>query len=281
MRTVDAAALYEPVKQALLRINVELPQDVVRAIAAAADRETSPTAREVLSTILKNIGIAKEKRLPLCQDTGMVWMLLSIGENVRLEGPPVAGVLADAVRDAYEEGLFRKSVVADPLFPRTNTRTNLPPVLHVEFVPGEAVRVAIMTKGFGSENKSAARMLLPTATPEDVMNAVVDIVRAAGGAPCPPTVIGVGIGGTLDAAALLSKKSLLRDLEDTHPVPEYAAMEKELLKRTNGLGIGAGGLGGDTTCLGVKIASMPTHIAGMPVAVTVNCWADRKAVVEL
>lgn len=281
MRIFDCCNLYEPLKQALLRINVELSEDVVRAIAAAADRESSPAAREVLSTILQNIGIAREKRLPICQDTGMVWLLLSIGEDVRMEGEPVRSVIERAVRDAYEEGLFRKSVVADPLFSRTNTRTNLPPVLHVEFIPGETVRLSVMTKGFGSENKSAARMLLPTASAGDVMDAVVGIVRAARGAPCPPTVIGVGLGGTLDAAALLSKKALLRDLEDRHPVPEYAAMEEELLGRLNALGIGAGGLGGVTTCLGVKIASMPTHIAGMPLAVTVNCWADRKAVVEL
>lgn len=281
MRILDSSVFYAPLKQALLRINVELPEDVVRALAAAADRETSPAAREVLSTILKNLGIAREKRLPICQDTGMAWILLSLGEEVRLEGEPVTAVLHRAVRDAYEEGLFRKSVVADPLFPRTNTRTNLPPVLHVEFIPGDKARLAVMTKGFGSENKSAARMLLPTATVEDVKAAVVDIVRAARGAPCPPTVIGVGLGGTLDAAALLSKKALLRELDDVHPMPEYAAMEADLLARLNALGIGAGGMGGATTCLGVKIASMPTHIAGMPLAVTVNCWADRKAVMEI
>jgi fumarate hydratase subunit alpha len=203
----------------------------------------------VLSSILKNLGIAKERRLPICQDTGMAWILLSLGEEVRLSGEPARAVIFRAVRDAYEEGLFRKSVVADPLFPRTNTRTNLPPVLHVEFIPGEEVRVAIMTKGFGSENKSAARMLLPTATETEVADAVVDIVRAARGAPCPPTVIGVGLGGTLDAAALLSKKALLRDLEDTHPMPEYAP-EAKLLSRLNAHGLGRRRTGGATSCLG-------------------------------
>ncbi|MBU1243319.1 fumarate hydratase [Myxococcota bacterium] len=281
MRELDASLLFEPLRDALLRINVDLPDDVVRALMSAAEKETGPASREVLSTIVKNIGIAKQKRLPLCQDTGMVWLLLRLGEEVVLTGEPVRRVIHRAVEAAYTEGLFRKSVVADPLFPRTNTKTNLPPVLHVEFVPGDRVTVAIMTKGFGSENKSGLRMLLPTATPDDVMNAIVEIVRNARGAPCPPTVIGVGLGGTMDAAALLSKKALVRELDDVHPQAEYADMERELLSRLNALGIGAGGLGGITTCLGVKIASMPTHIAGMPVAVTVNCWADRKAVLEL
>lgn len=281
MRELDASLLFEPLRDALLRINVDLPDDVVRALMSAAEKETGSASREVLSTIVKNIGIAKQKRLPLCQDTGMVWLLLRLGEEVVLTGEPVRRVIHRAVEAAYTEGLFRKSVVADPLFPRTNTKTNLPPVLHVEFVPGDRVTVAIMTKGFGSENKSGLRMLLPTATPDDVMNAIVEIVRNARGAPCPPTVIGVGLGGTMDAAALLSKKALVRELDDVHPQAEYADMERELLSRLNALGIGAGGLGGITTCLGVKIASMPTHIAGMPVAVTVNCWADRKAVLEL
>lgn len=281
MRIFNGCNIYEPLKQALLRINIELPEDVVRALAAAADRETNSTAREVLSTILQNLGIAKERQLPICQDTGMVWVLLSIGEEVQWVGESAKSVISRAVRDAYKEGLFRKSVVADPLFFRKNTQTNLPPVLHVEFIEGDNIQIAVMTKGFGSENKSAARMLLPTASPEDVMHAVVDIVRTARGAPCPPTVIGVGLGGTMDAAALLSKKALLRDLDDTHPVPEYAALETQLLSKLNVLGIGVGGLGGATTCLGVKIASMPTHIAGMPLAVTVNCWADRKSVITL
>jgi fumarate hydratase subunit alpha len=281
MRELDAGQLFVPLRDALLRINVDLPENVVRALTAAADRETGPAAREVLSTIVRNIGIAREKRLPLCQDTGMAWVWLRLGDDVRLTGEPAREVIHRAVEAAYADGLFRKSVVADPLFPRVNTKTNLPPVLHVEFVPGDRVTVAVMTKGFGSENKSGLRMLLPTATPDDVMSAVVDIVRAAKGAPCPPTVIGVGLGGTMDAAALLSKKALVRELDDVHPQPEYAALERELLTRLNALGIGAGGLGGLTTCLGVKIASMPTHIAGLPVAVTVNCWADRKAVIEL
>ncbi len=281
MREFDTSLLYEALYKSLLRVNVDLPDDVVHALKAAAARETGPAAKEVLDTIVRNIGIAGEKRLPMCQDTGMVWVWLRIGEGVRLAGEPVTAVVHRAVKDAYADGLFRKSVVADPLFGRTNTGDNLPPVLHVEFIPGDRVIAAVMTKGFGSENKSGLRMLLPTATADHVMDAVVDLVRTAAGSPCPPTVLGVGIGGTMDAAALLSKKALVRELDDIHPHPEYAAMEKELLSRLNRLGIGAGGLGGDTTCLGVKIASMPTHIAGMPVAVTVNCWADRKAVVEL
>lgn len=205
----------------------------------------------------------------------MVVGIIRIGDDVKIEGN-LRKAIYDGIEQAYEEGYFRKSVVGDPLKDRKNTGTNLPPVLHYDLVEGDKLEINLLSKGFGSENCSQIRMMKPTSTRQQVIDAVCEIIQTAGGAPCPPTVLGIGIGGTMDYAARLSKEALIRNLDDSHPDPWYADLEKDILAAVNNLGIGAGGLGGIISCLAVKIREFPTHIAGMPLAVTVNCWAERK-----
>ncbi len=234
----------------------------------------------VLDSILENADIAAREDLPMCQDTGFVLVFVEQGERVRVVGEPLDRVIHRAIGDAYRDGKFRNSVVADPLADRSNTGTNLPPAIYYEMTEGEGLTIGCLAKGFGSENYSQTRMLKPTAGAEAVVQTVVETMQRAGGNCCPPAILGVGIGGTMDWAARLSKKALLRDLSDHHPEPYYGALERQILDAVNGLGIGAGGLGGATTALAVHIETYPTHIAGLPVAVSVNCWAERKAVVR-
>ncbi len=278
MSAFDTEAFRSALVREIRRAGVELDRDVADAIGNAAEQETGPAER-VLCHIVENLAIAREKNLPMCQDTGMVWMLAECGEEADLP-PGLGGILNDAVETAYREGYFRQSVVADPLNGRKNTGNNLPPVIHWRRVPGAGLKVSFLLKGFGSENCSRIHMLKPTAGREAVVEAVAGTIAAVGGAPCPPVVLGVGIGGTLDHAALMSKEALLRDLSDVHPDPYYRDLERDLTDAVNDLGIGGGGLGGRITCLGVKVRSAPTHIAGLPVAVSVNCWADRKGTVS-
>ncbi|OGV69337.1 MAG: hypothetical protein A3K19_18785 [Lentisphaerae bacterium RIFOXYB12_FULL_65_16] len=279
MKTLQSSDVREALRQALLRMNVVLPEDVRRALRDAAARETGP-ARAVLQRILDNVEIAERRCLPMCQDTGMVVTFVELGQDVRVEGEGLPALIDGAIADAYQDGYFRKSVVVDPLKDRKNTGTNLPAVVYWDVVTGDGLVISCLAKGFGSENYSRAYMLKPTEGRGAVIGAVVKAMREAGGNPCPPVILGVGIGGTMDWAARLSKQALLRELDDQHPDPYYAALERDILETVNGTGIGAGGLGGLTTALGVKIATYPTHIAGLPVAVSVNCWADRRAVVR-
>jgi fumarate hydratase subunit alpha len=279
-RTVSSEALYRALKEAVLRMNVELPADVTSAIRSAFERETG-RGRTALKYILENIDIASRSRLPLCQDTGMIVAFVEVGRGVSFEGEGLSSTIDRAIADAYREGNFRKSVVADPLNGRANTGMNLPAVVYWDFTESDTLRVSCMAKGFGSENCGKVFMLNPTAGREAVIASIVEAARAAGGNPCPPIVVGVGIGGTMDRAAVLSKRALLRDLDDVNPDPYYAALEADALSALNALGIGAGGLGGEVTCLAVKTAVAGTHLAGLPVAVTINCWADRKCRVEL
>ena len=280
MRKLNTKDVYKPLKNAIMQAGVILPDDILSGIEKAKKNEEGP-AETVLCHIMENLSIARKKQLPLCQDTGMVILFVSIGQDLLLEGEPLEKVLFKAVEDAYEEGYFRKSVVADPLKDRENTQNNLPPVIYYDCLPGDRLVVQGLLKGFGSENCSRVFMLKPTSDSETVIQSIVDAVRESGGAPCPPVVLGIGIGGTMDYAAKLSKKALFRNLDQSHPDPWYADLEKEITKRINDSGIGAGGLGGKTTTLGVKIETYPTHIAGMPVALSINCWADRKLVVTL
>ncbi len=290
MREISRQDIFTRVYEGIRTLNVRIPEDVRRALTAASAAETG-LGKKVLERILENIELAQQKRRPVCQDTGMLLGLITIGTGVRIAGEEITphsgpdrvfigSIIEEASEAAYRDGFFRKSVVSDPLKERINSGTNLPPVLHYELVPGDGLEIALMAKGFGSENCSAVHMLKPTAGKEEVLDAVVDTVRRAGGSPCPPTVLGIGIGGTMEKAALLSKKALLRDLSDDHPDPWYAELEAEILQAVNSLGIGPGGLGGKTTSLAVKVETYPTHIAGLPVAVTVNCWADRKLVLS-
>ncbi len=274
-RTSAESILYGAVYEGVRSMCVELPRDVEDAILRASDAEHG-LGKKVLARIVENITAARETRLPLCQDTGMVIGFLRRGEDFPLTDFALRRIVCDAVGNAYRDGYFRKSVVADPLNGRENTGTNLPAVLYSESMEGDCLEVSLMAKGFGSENCSRLLLRKPTETREAIEAAVAEAVRAGGASPCPPVVVGVGIGGTADLAMVLSKKALLRELRDRNPDPYYAEMEDAILRRVNTFGIGPGGLGGGFTALAVKIESHPTHIAGLPVGVSVCCWADRK-----
>ncbi len=288
MSEISRQDIFTRVYEGIRELNVRIPADVRQALTAAYAAETG-LGKKVLERILENIELAQQKQRPVCQDTGMLLAMITVGTGVILTGAEkessgaaqrhfIGDIIEEATEAAYRDGFFRKSVVSDPLKQRTNSDTNLPPVLHYELVPGDGLEIALMAKGFGSENCSAIHMLKPTAGKQEVVETVVETVRRAGGSPCPPTVLGIGIGGTMEKAALLSKRALLRDLSDSHPDPWYAELETEILAAVNNLGIGPGGLGGGTTSLAVKVETYPTHIAGLPVAITVNCWADRKLI---
>lgn len=289
-RIISSQEIYARLYEGVRRMNVVLAEDVVTALRAARLREpASDSGRNtplpgaacfVLDSILENADIAAREQLPMCQDTGFVLVFVEQGERVRVVGEPLERVIYRSIGDAYRDGKFRNSVVADPLADRSNTGTNLPPAVYYETTEGDGLTIGCLAKGFGSENYSQTRMLKPTAGPDAVVQTVVETMERAGGNCCPPVILGVGIGGTMDWAARLSKKALLRDLSDHHPTPYYGALEQQILDAVNDLGIGAGGLGGTTTALAVHIESYPTHIAGLPVAVSVNCWAERKAVVR-
>lgn len=279
MKEISVHQITRRVKVALKEAGVRLPVDIAAALEKGLDREQG-RGKTVLDAIRENCRIADRENLPLCQDTGMVLFFVQKGEDLRITEGLLADALNRAVAEAWKEGFFRLSVVGDPLKDRTNTGTNTPAVIWHEPVLGGSLSIGFLLKGFGSENCCRTWMLKPTASKEDVIAAVCETVRLAGGGPCPPTVLGLGLGGTMDQAAYLSKKALLRDLSDPHPDPWYAALEKEILQRVNEMGIGPGGLGGSVTSLGVKIETAATHIAGLPLAVSVNCWADRKGRID-
>lgn len=263
----------DKIKNALIKAIRKLPDDIEHLIIEAADSEESEAGRIVLNAIKENISEAARTGLPLCQDTGMFWCLASVGRSSDVPLQRIEDAVIRGCGKAAEEGYYRRSVVEDPVYSRKNTRTNLPPVISYELVDGDAVVLHFLLKGFGSENCSSLRMINPTAGEEGVMDAVEDIVRKAGGKPCPPMFLGIGIGGTMDRAAFLSKKAFFAD-------GDFAFKDK-LLKRLNSLDIGPGGLGGSHTVLDASCVTEPTHIAGLPVAVTINCWADRKCSVVL
>ena len=277
---IDSKEIYEALKAGIKETGVRLPGDVKRALKKAIKDETGP-AEKVLRHISLNLETAEKENMPMCQDTGMVIVFIEMGHLVEIEKDLfIDDIINEAIKDAYDEAFFRKSVVIDPLNGRKNTGTNLPAVIHHEITKGSDLKISLMLKGFGSENCSRIQMLKPTDDREKVINTICEIVTSAGGSPCPPSILGIGIGGTMDYAAKLSKKALLRELDDTNEDPYYAQLERDIYTRVNELGIGGGGLGGAITTLGVKVEKYPTHIAGLPVAISINCWADRKAVVE-
>ncbi len=279
IRSIPAAAVTRAVAELCVKANRELPPDIVQALKQAAREEPWPTAQGTLSVLVENLSAARERCLPICQDTGLACVFIQLGQDVHIEGD-LARAVDQGVRQGYEEGYLRKSVVADPLR-RGNTGDNTPAALTVDLVPGDRLRLTVVPKGFGSENMSALKMLKPADGVEGVRRFVLDTVRAAGSNPCPPIILGVGIGGTFDKVALLAKHALLRPIDRPHPDPYYAALERELLEAVNGLGIGPQGFGGRTTALGVNIETMPTHVAGLPVAVNVSCHVTRRASVEI
>ena len=258
-----------------------LPFDVEKAIEAALKSEDDPLGLTVLTRIKENIEKAKESPLPLCQDTGMFTILLSIGKEASVDLIYLISEIEKGCKNAAEKYFFRKSIVSDPIYDRKNTKTNMPLSLSSEIVDGSDITIGILLKGFGSENCSSVRMLRPTGGEDAVVEAVLDIMKKAGGKPCPPVFLGIGVGGTMEKAAFLSKKALLRDVGVENKDARYSALEKRILREVNSLNIGPGGLGGKNSCLSVSIEYMPTHIAGLPLAVSVNCWADRKVIITL
>lgn len=273
VKTADITALVE---QLCIEACCVITEDINNKFKSCLQTETSPLGKEILGTLIENARIAREERSPMCQDTGVTVVFVRMGQNVQITGGFIEDAINQGVRQGYEKGYLRKSVVKDPIH-RENTKDNTPAVIHYEIVPDDVFHITVSPKGFGSENKSALRMLTPSEGVEGVKRFVLDTVSAAGGNPCPPIIVGVGIGGTMERAALLSKKALLRPLDTPNPDPSLASLEAELLTEINKLGIGPAGFGGITTALGVNILTYATHIAGLPVSVNIGCHATRHA----
>lgn len=276
MRTIHVEKVTEAVAQMCKEACNYLPDDVYEALKKGYETEASPVGKDVLDQIIRNAEISKSEDRPICQDTGMAIVFAEVGQDVHFDGGSFEDAVNAGVAKGYIESYLRKSVVAEPLFDRKNTKDNTPAVLYVKIVSGDKVKLKLAPKGFGSENKSGVRMLVPADGVEGVKNAVLDVVLHAGVNPCPPMVVGVGVGGTMDKAAQLSKEALLRSIRTRNPHPGYAKLEEELLEEINKTGIGPQ-LGGTTTALGVNVEWYPTHIAGLPVAVTISCHATRHA----
>lgn len=280
MRNIEAAKISEAIAKLAIEANYYLSEDIYDALKKGQQAEDSPLGKEIFCQLVQNADIARNENMPICQDTGMAVVFIDLGQEVHIEGNLWDAVNAGVVK-GYKEGYLRKSVVDDPLFIRKNTGDNTPAILHVNIVPGDKVKITLAPKGFGSENMSAIKMFTPSAGVEGVKKFVVETVTAAGSNPCPPIVIGIGVGGTFEKAAYLAKKALLRPIDQRNANPDYAKLEQELLELVNKTGVGPQGLGGTITALALNIEYFPTHIAGMPVAININCHATRHAEVEL
>ena len=274
MREISVRLIEEKIAEMCIEANHFLGKDVKNCIAEKMSEESWPVAKNILGDIGENIKIAEEGVFPLCQDTGMACVFLEIGQDVHLTGGSLKEAVDRGVKRGYEKGYLRKSIVVDPIR-RINTKDNTPAYLNVDIVDGENVKITVAPKGFGSENMSRIKMLPPSAGEQGVKDFVIETCSLAGANPCPPIVVGVGIGGTFDKAALMAKKALLKPMDEANSDPYYSDMEKELLEKINSLGIGPQGFGGRTTALAVKIITAPTHIAGLPVAVNINCHVSR------
>lgn len=274
MREINVSRITDTLEEMCIEANCVLNSDVENALRSGLECETCDIAKDVLGNIMKNSEIAKNEYVPICQDTGMAVVFLKIGQEVHIVGGALSDAVNEGVRRGYENGYLRKSVVADPIR-RGNTGDNTPAIIHTEIVEGDCFEITIAPKGFGSENMSAVKMLKPSEGIEGIIDFVVNTVKRAGGNPCPPLVVGVGIGGTFEKVAYLAKSALLRDVDSHNPDPYYAELEDTLLKKINELNIGPQGFGGKTTALGVNVETFPTHIAGMPCAVNINCHVTR------
>lgn len=279
MRIVKSEIITEQVKNMCIEANCRLGRDVLDKLSEAFEKETTELGKNVLSQLLLNAELAEKNMIPICQDTGMAVFFVEIGEQVFVDGN-IEKAIAEGVRRGYTEGYLRASVVRDPLR-RENTGDNTPPVIYINFTEGDKIKIVFAPKGFGSENMSAVKMLKPSDGYEGVIDFVVDMVKKAGSNPCPPIVVGVGIGGTMDKAALLAKKALTLEVGQENPDKFYSDMEKELLEKINSLGIGPQGFGGSVTALGVNVLAYPTHIAGLPVAVNINCHVARHKIITI
>ena len=274
MREISTDQIIQVIERLCIEANEHLPEDVKCAIKDCRAKEDGQIAQGILDNIIENFDIADSENVPICQDTGMACVFMEIGQDVHITGENLTDAVNEGVRRGYDNGYLRKSVVGDPIR-RGNTGDNTPAILYTEIVPGDKIKITVGPKGFGSENMSAIRMFKPSAGLEGIKDFIIETVKTAGPNPCPPMVIGVGIGGTFDRCALLAKKALMRPLDTSHPDPYYADLEKEMLEKINQLGIGPQGLGGRTTALGLNIETFPTHIAGMPCAVNINCHVTR------
>ncbi|WP_195926190.1 fumarate hydratase [Sarcina ventriculi] len=280
MKEINVSKITEVVKNMCIDANYYLTHDVKEKIESAYKQEKWPMAKEILEKILTNIDIAKKEEMPICQDTGMACVFVEIGQDVHIIGGNLKDAINEGIRQGYNEGFLRKSVVKDPL-DRINTMDNTPAIIYYDIVEGDKLKIKVAPKGFGSENMSQLKMLKPADGLEGIKDFVLKVVKEAGPNPCPPIVVGIGIGGTFDKAANLAKKALVRPLNEKNNNEFYANLEKELLKEVNELGIGPQGFGGKTTALAVNIETYPTHIAGLPVAVNINCHVTRHAEIEL
>ncbi len=274
MRTISTSEITRNIKEMCMEVNIRLSDDVKRALISSRQKEESVIGNQILGQLEENMDIAYENQIPICQDTGMTVVFLRIGQDIHIQGGLIEEAVNEGIRQGYQEGYLRKSVVGDPLI-RENTRDNTPGVIHYEIIPGDQLEITVAPKGFGSENMSRVFMLKPADGIEGVKKAILETVEAAGPNACPPMVIGVGIGGTFEKCAVLAKKALTRDIGSHSHLSHIRALEEEMLERVNCLGIGPGGLGGRVTAIGLNIETYPTHIAGLPVAVNICCHVNR------
>lgn len=273
MRIIKSSEITEIVRDMCIKANIYLGEDVVESLKENKDKENSELGKNILNILIKNCKIAKEKQMPICQDTGMAVFFVSIGQDVHVEGKNISDAINEGVKQGYEDGFLRKSVVTP--IDRKNTQDNTPAIIHYDIVEGDKITIEFAPKGFGSENMSKMKMLKPSDGIKGIQDFIIDTVKEAGPNPCPPIVVGVGIGGTIEKCAQIAKKSLLRDIGEHNKDENIKNLEIQILKEINNLGIGPQGLGGNTTALAVNIETFPTHIAGLPVVVNINCHAAR------
>jgi fumarate hydratase subunit alpha len=275
MRVIDSKSIIETVSRLFQEACLYLPEDVLVAIKEAREKEESPVARDVLARLIENAEIAAKERIPLCQDTGAAVVFLELGQDVHITGGDLYTAINEGVRQGYEKGYLRKSMVKQPFSARVNTKDNTPAIIHTDIVPGDRLKISVMPKGAGSENCSGMMVVPPAKGRQGIIDFVVNLVDESGSDPCPPVVIGIGIGGTTDKAMILAKKALFRRVGEPNPDHEVAELEEEILQRVNNLGIGPMGYGGRTTALAVHAETFPSHIASLPVAVNIQCWCAR------
>lgn len=280
MKEIEASVITQAVAKLCQEANFNLGEDVLAALKKALKTEKSPLGRETLSQIIENAGIAREEKIPLCQDCGTAVVFLEIGQDIHIKGD-LNKAVKEGVRRGYEQGYLRKSIVSQPFSKRINTQDNTPAVIYTDIVPGDRLKITVMPKGGGAENKSQLAMLLPNQGKQGIIELVTKVMEDAGGDPCPPVIIGLGIGGTSEQAMLMAKKSLLRKVGEPNPDPEIAQLEKEVLTKINALGVGPMGFGGSTTALAVNALVMPTHITSLPVAINIQCHSARHKEVVL
>jgi fumarate hydratase subunit alpha len=281
IRKINSLVITDAVKRMFLESVHVIGKDIYISICDAKKNETSLIAKEILDELIINYDIAKNERIPICQDTGYAVVFVEIGQEVIVVNGNLTNAIEEGVRQAYEEGYLRKSIVSDPIFERKNTNDNTPPIIHYTIVDGDSIEITVTAKGFGSENMSAIKMLSPSDGVGGVKTFVLETIRTAGPNPCPPIIVGIGIGGTMEKAAIMAKRATIREINKHNENVKYKELEEELLTKINELGIGPAGLGGKTTALAVNIEYYPTHIAGLPVAINICCHAARHAYIKL